>query len=319
MHPGQYTVLNSPLDEVVRRAIADLEYHAQVLDSLGVDCSHKIILHIGGAYKDKPSAIKRFVAIAKSLSPHVFNRLAIENDDISFHVGDVLEVSAVLGLPVVFDTLHHAVNPHLSEKPVDFWIEACGATWKLCDGNQKIHYSQQNPGKKPGAHSDSIEILTFLDFYRGYQNQQIDVMLEVKDKNISAVKCQMCTSPPQNPAFLEREWSRYKYLVMEHSPAIYNQIKQLMHFGSVDPVAFYRMVEAAQSTPLEPGRQINAAEHIWGYFKGMTTLGEQTKFRSCIDKLADGEPLCCKRHLHNMAKKYKNDYLLHSYYFSSAL
>ena len=243
MHPGQYTVLNSPHDDVVRRAIADLEYHARVLDCLGVDCSHKIILHIGGAYKDKPSAIKRFVDAAQSLSPHVFNRLAIENDDVSFHVGDVLEVSAVLRLPVVFDTLHHAVNPHLSKNSVDFWIETCGATWKPCDGNQKIHYSQQNPGKKPGAHSDSIEILPFLDFYRGYQNRPIDVMLEVKDKNISAVKCQMCISPPQNPAFLEREWSRYKYLVLEHSPAIYDQIKQLMRFGSVDTVAFYRLIE----------------------------------------------------------------------------
>jgi UV DNA damage endonuclease len=224
-----------------------------------------------------------------------------------------------LGLPVVFDTLHHAINPHLSENPVDFWIDACGATWKPCDGRQKIHYSQQNPGKKPGAHSESIEILPFLDFYRGYQNRPIDVMLEVKDKNISAVKCQMCTSPPQSPALLEREWSRYKYLVMEHSPAVYGQIRHLMHCGSVDPLVFYRLVEEALAEPLIPGRQINAAEHIWGYFKGFSSLGEQTKFRSCIDKLSNGETLSCKRHLHNMAKKHQNNYLLHSYYFSSAI
>ncbi|ABY93061.1 MAG: hypothetical protein XD49_1720 [Caldanaerobacter subterraneus] len=34
MHPGQYTV----------------QYHTKILDSLEVDYSHKIVLHIGGRY-----------------------------------------------------------------------------------------------------------------------------------------------------------------------------------------------------------------------------------------------------------------------------
>ena len=33
MHPGQYTVINSP-DDVVTRAVADLEYREQVLNLL---------------------------------------------------------------------------------------------------------------------------------------------------------------------------------------------------------------------------------------------------------------------------------------------
>ena len=59
MHPGQYTVLNSPRKEVVDNAIADLVYHAKVLTSLG--CEGKIVLHIGGAYGDKGEAAKRFI------------------------------------------------------------------------------------------------------------------------------------------------------------------------------------------------------------------------------------------------------------------
>lgn len=47
MHPGQYTVLNSPREEVVLNALKDLEYHNTFLDSLKVNKENKIILHIG--------------------------------------------------------------------------------------------------------------------------------------------------------------------------------------------------------------------------------------------------------------------------------
>lgn len=50
MRPGQYTVLNSPDDLVIRRAVADLLYHAKVLECLETDFSAKIILHIDGMY-----------------------------------------------------------------------------------------------------------------------------------------------------------------------------------------------------------------------------------------------------------------------------
>ena len=48
MHPGQYTVINSPRAEVVERAVLDLEYHDKLLQALGADYTSKIILHIGG-------------------------------------------------------------------------------------------------------------------------------------------------------------------------------------------------------------------------------------------------------------------------------
>ena len=47
MHPGQYTVLNSPDADVVERAKLDLAYHAAFLDALGMDASGKIVLHVG--------------------------------------------------------------------------------------------------------------------------------------------------------------------------------------------------------------------------------------------------------------------------------
>lgn len=53
VHPGQYTVLNSPKPEVVRKSIEDLEYHDKLIQLLG---GTDIILHTGGAYGDKDTA-----------------------------------------------------------------------------------------------------------------------------------------------------------------------------------------------------------------------------------------------------------------------
>jgi len=47
MHPGQYTVLNSPDRDVVERAVKDLAYHCNVLDTMNLNKQHKIILHVG--------------------------------------------------------------------------------------------------------------------------------------------------------------------------------------------------------------------------------------------------------------------------------
>lgn len=44
MHPGQYTVLNSPDRSVVERSVDDINYHALFLDALGLGYEHKIIL-----------------------------------------------------------------------------------------------------------------------------------------------------------------------------------------------------------------------------------------------------------------------------------
>ena len=195
MHPGQYTVLNSPDEAVVSRAVCDLDYHAKVLDSLGVGPEHKIILHIGGCYKDKQQSAKRFCENYARLGEMVKQRLVIENDDKIYNIGEVLDIGTSLGIPVVFDNLHNAVNPCRDKEDEKYWINKCSLTWQESDGGQKIHYSQQDPLKKPGAHSERINVTEFLNFCKGLGRNDLDIMLEVKDKNLSALKCiHACTN-----------------------------------------------------------------------------------------------------------------------------
>lgn len=318
LHPGQYTVLNSPNDEVVARAILDLEYHASVLSALGTNMEHKIILHIGGVYGDKEAATARFVARFKQLSDHVKNRLVIENDDKSYAVDDVLAISKKTGIPVVFDLLHHQVKPPASEKTALEWLDLCAGTWREKDGRQKIHYAQQHPQKKRGSHADTVNLDAFLPFYHSLGNRDLDIMLEVKDKNLSAVKCIHCVTAGLPVKTLEKEWSKYKYTVLEKSPAAYEAIRKLLKDKNAYPaLAFYRHVEEAMAAPEDRGHAINAMEHVWGYFKKTADVQEKEKFKKTMARYQRGELklTATKKHLLKLAEKYDQRYLLDSYYF----
>jgi UV DNA damage endonuclease len=317
MHPGQYTVLNSPDPDVLRRAQEDLVYHARVLDSLNVGSQHKIILHIGGAYGNKRAAIKQFLLRYANLDENIKNRLVIENDDSIFNIADVLEVSASSGIPVVFDNLHNSVNPADKTKPEMYWIKECSRTWRRRDGVQKIHYSQQNPQKRPGAHSDSVSLEVFIDFYQKLCDPVPDIMLEVKDKNISAVKCANCTETRGIGAF-ETEWSRYKYSVLGKSPAAYQSIRTLLNDKSSYPaLEFYKIIEEALRIPEDKGYAINAAEHVWGYFKDAASDSEKKRYSETLKSYLSGSSSLSelKRLLKRLAVKYNEDYLLKGYYF----
>lgn len=318
MHPGQYTVLNSPDDMVVSRAIDDLKYHNRFLDAICVDEENKIILHIGGIYGDKQASIKRFVQQYRNLEKGIKNRLVIENDDSRYTISDVLSIGINEKIPVVFDNLHHRVNPPDKARSEAEWILDAGKTWQKKDGIQKIHYSQQHLLKRTGSHSETIDIDEFLEFYLclSMQDQDIDIMLEVKDKNLSAVKCINAVSESKIQR-LEKEWALYKYLVLEHSPQIYNEIRQLLKDKKAYPVKdFYRLIDKAISTPIMAGNAINAGQHVWGYVKDFVDQKTKLSFEKSLERIKQGHSTATmKRLLWKLAKFYKQNYLLESLYF----
>ncbi|MBN1775130.1 MAG: UV DNA damage repair endonuclease UvsE, partial [Clostridiales bacterium] len=312
MHPGQYTVLNSPDLSVVAKAIADLEWHARFMEALGVAEENKIILHVGGVYGDKDTAMKRFAGNFQRLSPETRSRIVIENDERSFSIGDVLLLHEEIGVPVVFDNLHREVYEDRVAKtnqqgfggaleewsqegrinaPVDRHREMilrCRKTWSKKDGRQKIHYSQQDTGKRAGAHSATIRSVEFMRFYEAIRNDVPDIMLEVKDKNLSAVKCVLLMDEKPERKRLEEEWGRYKYLIMEHAPEIYAEIRNLFSEGrKARPADFYALAEDALSREEDPGRAENAALHVWGYFSDQATEREKKMFFARLNAYRD--------------------------------
>lgn len=317
MHPGQYTVLNSIDESVAERAAKDLDYHARFLDSLGLGPEHKMILHLGGAYGDKESAKERFISRYKLLNIPVKKRLVLENDDKLFNIEDVLYTATKAGMPAVYDNLHNAVNPaDVSRKDVE-WIEKCRETWTKEDGPQKVHYSQQNLDKRPGAHSESIRINEFLEFYQEVSGTGTDIMLEVKDKNLSALKCINCVSDRGIKA-LEFEWARYKYSVMERLPQNYYAIRKLLQDKTSYPaLEMYGLIEESLEIPIAAKNATNAAQHVWGYVKDKVSESEKTRFQNTLEKFTKDktEIKPVKNMLFRLAQKYREDYLLNAYYF----
>lgn len=313
MHPGQYTVLNSPTQSIVDNAVRDLQYHYDLLQLLAPDKNSNIVLHAGGGYGDKQAALNRFEKNFNQLPEKVASCIVLENDDRIFNIEEVLSLGQKLSCPVVYDNLHNQVNPSPHSLADSQWIAQAAFTWK--NKVQKVHYSQQDSEKQPGSHSQQIYAAQFMAYFENLPAGDLDIMLEVKDKNRSALKCNALVNP--SPKLLQEEWARYKYWVMERSPGIYQQIRNLFRKPPVSAMAFYELVQAALSLEENKMHRMVAAEHVWGYVKDQATPKEKQQFQTLKQSYLTGEkPLSTlKTKLYDLAKKYQQQYLLDSYYF----
>lgn len=185
-HPGQYTLLNSPRPEVVEASIRELAYHAELFDRLGLDSTHKIQIHVGGVYGDREAARQSFIARYPTLPEVVRQRLVIENDERQYALADCLAIAEQTGIPVLFDWFHHALfnRGEASSAALDAFM----ATWDPArDGVPAMDFSTQDAAKQAGAHAASIDVEAFAVFLDALAGREVDVMLEIKDKETSAL------------------------------------------------------------------------------------------------------------------------------------
>ena len=142
-HPGQFCVLASKSEKVVLNAINELNKSAQIMDLMGLPKSRmsKINIHVGGAYRDKKSALKRFCKNYLRTTPSVQARLTVENDDKAsmYSVQDLYNgVYKVVGIPIVFDYHHHQFcTGDLTEEQA---LKLAATTWNGV--KQCTHYSE---------------------------------------------------------------------------------------------------------------------------------------------------------------------------------
>lgn len=199
MHPDQFVILNSRDEGVHDRSVAELMYHVEVLDAMGLDESAKIQIHLGGVYGDKEGSLARFISRYGELDGALRKRLVIENDDVSYTVADCLRVHAETGIPVLFDYFHHRLNC-LGEGSVEV-LGRTAATWRPRDGIPMIDYSS-GTGDGTRKHAASIDGDDFRRFLAETEGWDFDVMLEIKDKEASALKAVELAS--RDPRFIHR-------------------------------------------------------------------------------------------------------------------
>ena len=186
MHPGQYTLLNSPNGSVFQNSVRELLYHADVLDLMGLDESAKIQVHVGGIYGDKAASLQRFIDNFTMLDHKIRRRLVIENDERLYSLRDCLRIHTATGVPVLFDVFHHSIYNH--GETIGEGLQMSAGTWRAADGIPLIDYSSQKTGGRPGSHAETIDSDDFRSFLTASQPYDFDLMLEIKDKEKSALQ-----------------------------------------------------------------------------------------------------------------------------------
>ena len=186
MHPDQFTLINSLDTKVFENSLKELIYHAQVLDLMGLGTSAKIQIHVGGVYGNKENSIDRFIERFGKLDDSIKRRLVVENDDISYNLQDCLQINAETGIPVLFDVFHHEINS--SGETTRDAFELFTKTWRKREGIPMVDYSSQRGDELSRKHAESIRSGHFKKFLEETKPFDFDVMLEIKDKEKSALK-----------------------------------------------------------------------------------------------------------------------------------
>lgn len=186
MHPDQFVLINSNNESIVSKSILDLKWHCEVLDLMGLNETAKVQIHVGGVYGDKRSAMGRFVDNYKKLPDYIKRILVIENDERLYSLKDCLSVSKETGIPVIFDSFHHSCLNN--GETMDEAIKLSEKTWSKKDGILMTDYSSQAPNERFGKHVDHIDVENFRQYLKETKEHYFDIMLEIKDKEKSALK-----------------------------------------------------------------------------------------------------------------------------------
>ncbi len=186
MHPNQFTLINSLDTKVFENSLKEIIYHAQVLDSMDLDTSAKIQMHVGGVYGNKEKSINRFIERFDKLDETIKRRLIVENDDISYNLQDCLQINTETDIPVLFDVFHHEINS--SGETIREAFKLLTKTWRKRDGIPMVDYSSQRADGLGRKHAESIRSEHFKKFLEETKPFDFDLMLEIKDKEKSALK-----------------------------------------------------------------------------------------------------------------------------------
>lgn len=177
-HPDQFCVINSVKNEVIKSSLDILNYHYNLLDALNVK-NKLLVIHVGSSVFGKENSIKRFINSYNKLPSYLKKCIAIENDDKVFNVEDVLEISKLTNIPVVFDYHHHLCN----KSNLNF--EDIFNSWK--NMTAKMHFSTPKNKKDFRSHAEYIDgddFINFIEILKVY-NKDVDIMLECKAKDDS--------------------------------------------------------------------------------------------------------------------------------------
>lgn len=188
-HPDHFTILNSNNPKVHEDSIRDLDYHIKIFEAMGLPSdASKLVIHVGGVYKDKNTSLLRFAENFRSLPSRIRERIMIENDDKSFSAAEVICLCKELKVPMVLDLHHHQCVSN-GENLENIILKAF-STWEVSALPPKVHFSSPKNIKDFRSHADNIDTDSFRNFLDAAKKAEcdFDVMLEAKNKDSALLK-----------------------------------------------------------------------------------------------------------------------------------
>ncbi|MGL5151212.1 MAG: UV DNA damage repair endonuclease UvsE [Clostridium sp.] len=312
MHPGQYTVLNSPNNDVVNKAILDLEYHNNFLNSLNIDFSHKIILHIGGVYNNKEVSTNNFIKNFDKLSSSLQRRLIVENDERSYCLDDVLFISKECKIPTVYDNLHENCYFKKDISPYNS-LSKVYPSWENDNTLTKVHYSQQDLNKKIGSHSQYLFTENFIQYLIDTKDFDFDIMLEVKDKDVSAIKAINILKELDTPITDNNKtfiFNCYKHLLLSYSENDLKKASDILFNHST--IQFYKYIDNLLLLSQKPSNYKSTLKNIFLTLNNSLNSKEISHFNKLLknDKLINA-----KEYLLKCERKYSNNPIYNFFYY----
>lgn len=187
-HPDHFVLINSRETHILKNSLRTLKLHYLLLREMGLDPTHRCVMHVGGNYKDTASSLERFIENWMNVPQKIQQMIMLENDDTSFTLEDPLYLCEKLAIPLVFDYHHHLAH-HENPSWEENWERVIG-TWKHSPLPIKMHISSPKSEEAFRHHGDYIDIEMFFKFLHAIKGTvpQIDCMIEAKKKDEALFK-----------------------------------------------------------------------------------------------------------------------------------
>lgn len=187
-HPNQFTLFTSPKEEITMNAVKDMEFHYKMLEAMNALETGFMNIHIGGAYGDKKLTLKRFHQNLKKLPTEIKKHMTLENDDKTYDVQETLLACEKEHIPMVLDYHHFMANT--GEIDLSLYLNRIFNTWNHIHLVPKVHISSPKSEQVYRSHADFVSLEFVLPFLKIAKelNQNFDIMIEAKQKNLAMQK-----------------------------------------------------------------------------------------------------------------------------------
>ena len=192
----------SERSESLERWAGMISCQAQLLVALGTP-EAVVVSHMGGAAGGRVVALERAARHILRLPGELRAWLAIEVDEDSYSLHELLWLHAACGVSVVFDSLHHQIN-NPDRIPLDMALRLACATWPH-GIRPKIHLSSQRTEAHvlPGARGAALRVVPpaigqHADFINPFEASRLieasaglapfDIMIEAKAGDLALLR-----------------------------------------------------------------------------------------------------------------------------------